>query len=285
MRSVSGSTDDLAKAKPGVYNVCLARPWAIMYRLIPAPAHTRRGARTEFLNRAAGSTPYAPANASMSRPAPVPRSAARAQESFVLRLMADARFYQHLRRSRNGRAGSLAWTLLSNRGLWLLTFHRIAYYCVRHRNVRAPLWWCARILQGLGTGFSVLLCRSDLSGDCEITGPTYLSNRGYLICGARSIGAGSLIHERCTLGYAVARRTEGRPIIGRNVWIGPNSIIVGAITVGDGATVLPGSFVTYSVPPAAVVKGNPSAIVRRDFDNSELRSSLVIVQDVATVDP
>jgi serine acetyltransferase len=209
----------------------------------------------------------------------------RARVSLLRQLIADARFYQRLRRPGKERSASVAWTLLGNRGLWLLTFHRIAYYCVRQRNVRAPIWWCARALQGLGTVFSVLLCRSDLSGDCEISGPTYLSNRGYLICGARSIGEGSFVHDRCTLGYAVARRREGRPVIGRNVWIGPNCIIGGAITVGDGATVLPGSFLTYSVPPGAVVKGNPAAIVRRDFDNSGLRSSLAVVQDIAIAGP
>jgi serine acetyltransferase len=213
-------------------------------------------------------------------------SVARAErESCVLQLMADARFYQQLRRSRNGRTGSLLWTLLSNRGLWLLTFHRVAYYCARHRDVRRPIWWCARVLRSLGSGFSVLLCRSALSGDCEIKGPVYLSNGGYLICGAHSIGAGSLVHDRCTFGYAVARRTEGRPVIGRNVWIGPDCLIVGAITIGDGATVLPGSFVTYSVPPGAVVKGNPASIVQRNFDNSGLRSSLLVVSDIGTPGP
>ncbi len=69
------------------------------------------------------------------------------------------------------------------------------------------------------------------------------------------------------------------------MWIGPNCIIGGAITVGDGATALPGSFLTYSVPPRAVVKGNPAAIVLRCFDNSALRRSLAIVHDVATAGP
>jgi acetyltransferase-like isoleucine patch superfamily enzyme len=52
--------------------------------------------------------------------------------------------------------------------------------------------------------------------------------------------------------------------------------------VGDGATVLPGSFLTFSVSPGAVVKGNPAVIVRKNFDNSELRRSLTIVPDIAT---
>jgi serine acetyltransferase len=194
---------------------------------------------------------------------------------FFGQLMADARFCQRLTHT-----DSLAGTLLCNRGLWLLTFHRIAYFCERHSDVRRPLWWCARVAKSIGTAFSVVLCRSAFSGDCEIGGPAYLSNHGYLICGARSIGAGSLIHDRCTFGYAVANRSEGRPTIGKNVWIGSNCIIGGALTVGDGATVLPGSFLTYSVPPGAVVKGNPASVIRKSFDNSGLRSSLAIVQDV-----
>jgi len=170
--------------------------------------------------------------------------------------------------------------MLCNRGLWLLTFHRIAYYCLVQRRARSLRWWGLRLCQSLGTWFSVLLCKSALSADCEIDGAVYLANRGYIVCGARTIGAGSLIHERCTFGYTVARGGEGRPHIGKRVWIGPNCIIAGSLTVGDGATVLPGSFLTFSVPPAAVVKGNPALIVRTNFDNSSLRRSLAVVEDL-----
>jgi serine acetyltransferase len=207
-------------------------------------------------------------------------SGAASAHGLMRQFIADARFYQQLVGNGRGRPGWLARTLLCNRGLWLLTFHRIEHFCVHQRNLRAPFWWCTRVVKSVGTVFSVVVCRSAFSEDCEIRGPAYLSNGGYLICGARSIGAGSLIHDRCTFGYAVARRDEGRPVIGRDVWIGPDCIIGGAITVGDGATILPGSFLTYSVPAGAVVQGNPAAIVRRDFDNRALRSSLAIVRDV-----
>jgi serine O-acetyltransferase len=138
----------------------------------------------------------------------------------------------------------------------------------------------ARVCKGFGTCVTVLCCKSEMAEDCEIDGGAYLSNHGYLLCGARRIGAGSLIHERCTFGYSVAGGGEGRPDIGKDVWIGPNCIIAGTLTVGDGATVLPGSFLTFSVPPGAVVQGNPAVVVRDNFDNSALRSSLIVVQDV-----
>lgn len=175
--------------------------------------------------------------------------------------------------------------MLTNRGLWLLTFHRIAHYCLRHRRVRNPIWWLACLCRSLGTCFNVLVCRSAISADCEITGSVYLANGGYLMCGARSIGAGTLIHERCTFGYLVAGGDEGRPHVGERVWIGPDCIIAGALTIGDGATILPGTFLSFNVPAGAVVKGNPGLIVRRNFDNCALRQSLAVAHEIATGRP
>jgi len=194
--------------------------------------------------------------------------------------VADARFYRGLGRAGGSGAGFLAWTMLRNRGLWLLTFHRIANYCLRRRNVRSPVWWIARLCKSFGTGFNVICCRSQLADDCEIDGVAYLSNHGYLLCGALRIGAGSLIHDHCAFGRKVAGGGQGRPAIGKDVWIGPRCVIAGAVTVGDGATILPGSVLSFSVPQGAVVKGNPARIVRRNFDNSRLRRSLTVVVDV-----
>jgi serine acetyltransferase len=197
---------------------------------------------------------------------------------------ADIRFYRGLTRGSDSGLASLVATMLTNRGLWLVTFHRVGNFCLRRRNLASPLWWLARLCKGAGTCFNMLLCRSEVSEDCDIGAGVYLANQGYILCGARSIGSGSLVHERCTFGALAAVGGEGRPAIGRNVWVGPDCIMAGLLTVGDGATILPGSFVTFSVPPRAVVKGNPAVIVRRDFDNSALLSSLTVAADLGTND-
>jgi len=222
--------------------------------------------------------------ASAVKPAPLqgPAPLARSLPELAAQFWADARLYQALNCTGRSGWGSLLWIVLGSRGLWLLTFHRMAHFCLRYRNLRNPLWWLARLCTSVGTFFSVLCCRSQLSEDCEIGAGAYLSNRGYLLCGAHTIGAGSVIHDRCTFGHLVAEGGEGRPSIGKNVWIGPNCVIAGELSVGDGATVLPDSVLTYSVPPRAVVKGNPARVVRRDFDNSRLRRSLTIVSDLTT---
>jgi maltose O-acetyltransferase len=51
--------------------------------------------------------------------------------------------------------------------------------------------------------------------------------------------------------------------IGRDVWIGANAVVLGGVTIGDGAVVAAGSVVTKDVEPGAIVVGNPARLVRR----------------------
>lgn len=51
--------------------------------------------------------------------------------------------------------------------------------------------------------------------------------------------------------------------IGRDVWIGANAVILGGVTVGDGAVVAAGAVVTKDVEAGAVVAGVPAREARR----------------------
>lgn len=50
--------------------------------------------------------------------------------------------------------------------------------------------------------------------------------------------------------------------IGRDVWIGANAVILGGVTVGDGAVIAAGAVVTASVAPGTVVAGVPARLLR-----------------------
>lgn len=55
----------------------------------------------------------------------------------------------------------------------------------------------------------------------------------------------------------------GKPIvIGRNVWIGGNSVILPGVTIGNDAIIGAGSVVTRDVQEGATVVGNPARPVR-----------------------
>ena len=104
-----------------------------------------------------------------------------------------------------------------------------------------------------------------------------------MIIGPRSIGSGTLIHDRVTIGASAG--SEDPPTIGENVWIGPDCVIYGDTRLGNGVAVLPGTVLSINVPDNTVVGGNPGIIVRRDFDNTYLRRSLACDIDRESLAP
>lgn len=55
------------------------------------------------------------------------------------------------------------------------------------------------------------------------------------------------------------------PVIEHDVWIGQDVLLARAITLGTGCIVAAGSVVTKSVPPYAIVGGNPAKLIRYRF--------------------
>jgi acetyltransferase-like isoleucine patch superfamily enzyme len=51
--------------------------------------------------------------------------------------------------------------------------------------------------------------------------------------------------------------------IGKNVWIGMNSIILKGVQIGDNSIIGAGSVVTTDIPPNCVARGNPASVVKQ----------------------
>lgn len=58
--------------------------------------------------------------------------------------------------------------------------------------------------------------------------------------------------------------------IGNDCWIGSRVLIIGGVSIGDGAVVLAGAVVSKSVPPYAVVGGVPAKILDYRYDKSNI---------------
>jgi serine acetyltransferase len=163
--------------------------------------------------------------------------------------------------------------LIVSPGLRIILIHRLAHWLYLKRKNGGRLEWLWHILAVpaglLKLTLMKLSTQSDISKDCEIEGGVCFSDQGNIIFGARKAGAGTVIGTRVTVGMNHAHM--GRPEIGRNVWIGPDCVIFGAITIGDGATLLPGTVLSKSIPPSVVMQGNFPRLVLRNFDNTELR--------------
>lgn len=70
---------------------------------------------------------------------------------------------------------------------------------------------------------------------------------------------------------------KGDIIIGNDVWIGRECIIMPGVKIGDGAIIGAYSVVTKDVPPYSVVGGNPARIIKKRF-NDELIDILLKIK-------
>lgn len=107
--------------------------------------------------------------------------------------------------------------------------------------------------------------------------------------GVKILGGGNHRIQRVTsyplkyvLLYNMRKRTDdcsesrGPTVIGNDVWIGLDAIVLSGITIGDGAVVSAGAVVTKDVPPYAIVGGNPAKIIAYRFSEEQIKDLLKI---------
>lgn len=71
-------------------------------------------------------------------------------------------------------------------------------------------------------------------------------------------------------------QTTPNTVIGNDVWIGRDSMIMGGVHIGDGAVIAAGSVVVSDVPPYAIAAGNPARVVRYRFSRRTVERMLRI---------
>ncbi len=59
-------------------------------------------------------------------------------------------------------------------------------------------------------------------------------------------------------------------VIGSDVWIGANSIIMGGVKIGDGAIIAAGSIVTKDIPAYEIHGGVPTKFIKKRFTPEEI---------------
>lgn len=74
-------------------------------------------------------------------------------------------------------------------------------------------------------------------------------------------------------GFADARNgymPAGDTVIGNDVWIGSEAIIMAGVTIGHGAVIGTRALVTKDVEPYSIVGGNPAKLIRKRFNEAEI---------------
>lgn len=68
--------------------------------------------------------------------------------------------------------------------------------------------------------------------------------------------------------------SRGDVVIGSDVWLCSNCLILSGVNIGHGAVVASGAVVTRDVEPYAIVAGNPARVVRYRFDETVRKALL-----------
>jgi serine O-acetyltransferase len=188
-------------------------------------------------------------------PKPATRRAMRAPQWWRL-------LYQDYRRYRVAGHSALG-TIFLAQGFWASCVYR-TFHALIAAAPGGPLRSIAKT-----AGAFVQKAIEILTGICMpnktlIGGGIYFPRFGAIILSHGAIGENVTIEQNVTLGIAGRGAERGHPTIGNRVFIGAGAMIVGKITIGDDAYIFPGSVVTRSVPPRAVVMGYPAKIVSYD---------------------
>lgn len=94
----------------------------------------------------------------------------------------------------------------------------------------------------------------------KIEGGLVVAHPYATILNATSIGKNVYVNHLVTVG----EKNNQRPIIGNNVELHANCIVIGGITIGDNAIIGAGAVVLYDVPANAIAVGNPARIIEKN---------------------
>ena len=75
---------------------------------------------------------------------------------------------------------------------------------------------------------------------------------------------------------AQAWDNKGDIVVGNDVWIGYEAVLLSGVTIGDGAIIGTRAVVTQDVPPYTIVGGVPAKPIRRRFDDATIDALLAL---------
>jgi len=76
--------------------------------------------------------------------------------------------------------------------------------------------------------------------------------------------------EPAFAGALDAFRKTGDTVIGSDVWIGTEAMIMAGVRIGHGAVIASRALVSQDVEPYAIVGGNPAKLIRKRFSDAQV---------------
>ncbi|MBW3624597.1 MAG: serine O-acetyltransferase [Armatimonadetes bacterium] len=180
--------------------------------------------------------------------------------SYSLRGLCRA-VYRDYRRYRATGDGGWFTVIFLTQGFWACSVYRVSKY-VLDRVKWTPLRRVVRVLLAVAQKAMEIVTGICIAPECRIGEGFYIGHYGGIFIHKDSpIGRNCNISQGVTIGVGGRGERRGVPKIGERVYIGPNAILFGDISIGDDAAIGAGAVVTKDVPPRGNVLGNPARII------------------------
>jgi len=146
--------------------------------------------------------------------------------------------------------------LLSYPGFHAVFAHRFIHLLYRAGIPLLPRWL---------SNVALFLTQIEIHPGATIGRGVFIDHGSGVVIGETAeVGDGSTIYQGVTLGGTSLSHGKRHPTLGKNVTVGANATVLGAITVGDNAKVGSGSVVVKDVPANATVVGVPARLVAQN---------------------
>lgn len=136
---------------------------------------------------------------------------------------------------------------------FIIAWRKFSYYKKRNNYFFASYYKLILVMLSHRFGFQ-------FNYNAEIGNGLYIGHFGRVIIGAVKIGKNFNVATGCTIGAVNGKC----PVIGDNVWVGTNAVIVGDIVIGDNVLISPNTFLFESVPSNSTVRGNPAVVFPKE---------------------
>jgi len=162
----------------------------------------------------------------------------------------------------------LKWQIFGRVPFGLVITNNIFRKILRiNSDVKFPIHFTSRIISFKNVNLtydSTTICSFALSGGCyfQALNGIELGENFLFAPGVKLISSNHDLSDKSKVAKA------SPIIIGDNVWLGANVIVLPSVSIGNNVVVGAGSVVTKSFPDNVIIAGNPARIIKQTKDNN-----------------
>ena len=143
------------------------------------------------------------------------------------------------------------------------------------KNINARIEPGAIIRDQVEIGDRAVIMMGAIINIGAVIGEGTMIDMGAVLGGRAIVGRNSHIGAGAVLAGVIEPASAEPVVVGDNVLVGANAVIIEGVKVGDDSVVAAGAVVINDVEPGTVVAGVPARVIKRKADVADVKTALV----------